>query len=115
HTQTVHAPATHLARDGFALHVHVVAGSARRAGFWVPATVADRLSIRPGDAVTVGVGGASERVPVAGVYEDLSATNIDRFWFPVIGSIIPKTPEQPTPPPPLLGDLGRFLALEARL
>jgi putative ABC transport system permease protein len=113
------AVSTHGAADDSALlyvrsgaldHVHVVAGTRRGTGVWVPASYARAHALRPGSVVPLG----STRVRVAGVYRDLAPSAfvplfaLPRYWCSWKDAIVP-TPFN-RPPPLFLTDLGTLRA-----
>lgn len=70
-----HQPADLFWRPGVTDHVRAEAPPAG-AGVWLPASYATALGARVGDRVTM----SGVRVPVAGVYTDLFATDPGTYW-----------------------------------
>ena len=103
-----------LTRDGFADHIHVVEGEGDD-GFFVPVSAARVIGAEPGDRLTVTVNGVSAPVTVAGIYADVTPTNVTPYWFPVLSRIAPANPKAPNPPPFLIATTPRFTALEEDL
>jgi putative ABC transport system permease protein len=103
------------ARDGFDGHVEVLQ-RVDGAGAWLPDTVARPLGVRAGQTVRVG-GPDGVPLPVAGIYRDLGAGDrpLDPFWSPLTSVIYTLGVTRDAPPPLLLVDPDRFLALTGRL
>lgn len=76
-----------FARDGAIEALDVVAGDRSVAGMWISEYLAAGTALEPGDLVTVT--GATEPVPVAGVYRDLWAAPLPDYWDAVPEEFIP--------------------------
>jgi putative ABC transport system permease protein len=71
-------------------------------GVWLPATEATHLGARAGQAITIGFNGAPTiRVPVAGIYQDLSRAPTTAYWCSY-GQLFQNPASVDPPPPPLM-------------
>ena len=111
-------------RTGFERHLDVVERGGGN-GWWVPASVARRLGVHPGQLLHVEVGtvvigsgfrglGPAFDLTVAGVYRDLVKLPPTPYWSPVSEFIYP-SPQAlgEFPPPFLLADEAEFLRVES--
>lgn len=107
-TQTVSVSGPHgtdvvqlMARTGAFGHVRILRSTPSRRGVLVPSGIARELRVRPGGRIGVSLGGPVVRVPVAGVYQDMTGQwDLPPFWCSQRVTIDGTSPE--FPPPPLL-------------
>jgi putative ABC transport system permease protein len=88
-----------LVRDGALDHVEVL--DARPGpGVWLSDRAASRTHLGPGDVATLGL----TRVPIAGVYRDLSGPTVDHFWCSNADLLLLEGADLIPPPPLVLVD-----------
>ena len=100
-------PASLLVRDDALEHVAIIDG-ADGPGIWISDRAAALTDLTVGDQATIGGG---VRVPVTGVYRDLSGSTVDRFWCSNADMLLPEGRELIPPPPLILADRATFASL----
>src|SRR5438034_7415246 len=101
-------------RDGALDHVERTAGRVGT-GVWIPDRTAKTLGIRPGDTFVLRLANGTTRVPVAGVYRDLSKDPLPDFWSPLYTYIQPYGVNRVLPPAVAIADRATLSKLEGRL
>jgi putative ABC transport system permease protein len=91
-----------LARTGALDHIAKVAGQGDD-GFWIAATVAESIGVRPGDEITLlDVQGRSAKVRIAGLYRPLYSEPSTPYWRSLYQDIYPRSAAARLPPPTFL-------------
>jgi putative ABC transport system permease protein len=105
-----------LTRDGALDHVTKLSGGGGLPGVWLPDTTATALGVVPGDRVVLGSSDQRARVPVSGIYRDLSSEPRSVFWCAQSNLIFPLSAFATfTPPPFVIADHDLFLSLGERM
>lgn len=99
-----------LVRDDAIAHVEVLEGTAGP-GLLISTRAAEDTGLAPGDQATVG----DVRLPVAGVYRDISGTTVDDYWCSNADMLLVQVrgADMVLPPPLVIADPESFATLMA--